>query len=89
MVLNNATNQNTEFRFIDANDFNLIEINSIGWETEVVTLDVKVGGDVLFKFTVDAERKSENCCSFTVFNSVVFNTTNIEFENGVHKIFID
>jgi len=47
-----------------------ILINTIGWETEMVTLLFKDGDNLLFELFVDAERTSEDCCEFTVYKSI-------------------
>jgi hypothetical protein len=52
--LNN--NESVEFSFISENNFNLIQIGSIGWETEIVNLKIDISDNHIFNFYVDAER---------------------------------
>ncbi|MBP1838287.1 hypothetical protein [Formosa algae] len=67
-TLNN--NAKTEFEFIDEDNYNIIQINSIGWKTETVNLEVKIKDETIFNLYVDSERKNEDCCSFTNYKAV-------------------
>uniref|UniRef100_UPI0025BAC1FE hypothetical protein n=1 Tax=Maribacter sp. TaxID=1897614 RepID=UPI0025BAC1FE len=77
-VTNLADNSNLEFNFIDEDDVNLIQINSIGWESETVNALITVSGIDIFNLIVDAERTTEDCCEFTRYNDI--SIENAEFE---------
>ena len=86
--LNN--NESIEFSFISEDNINLIQIGSIGWVTQIVSLKIDISDDHIFNFYVDAER-IEDCCSHTDYNEI--NLTNSEFEldsqTGIYKIFVE
>lgn len=88
-VLNN--NEAVEFTFLSENDTNLIHIGSIGWETEIVNLKMAVSGTPVFELYVDAERKTDACCSFTEYNKITI--THSEFElntqTGIYRVFVE
>lgn len=80
-----------DFSFISENDINIIHINSIGWETETVNLKIRIADNHIFDFYVDAERKIEDCCSYTNYNEIM--VLNFEFElnteTGTYVIFTE
>lgn len=84
-------NENIDFSFIDENNANVIQIRSIGWETETVEFSVSIGPEEIFQFYVDAERVSEDCCSFTRYNEIRIDNAEYEIneENGVYKILVE
>ncbi|MCK0125763.1 hypothetical protein MWU76_15335 [Gelidibacter sp. F2691] len=90
-ITNIANNRPAEFKFISENDINLIQINGIGFQTETVRLQIDLGNTPVFNFVVDAERKKEDCCSFTEFKNI--NITNSDFEldanTGIYRILVE
>ncbi|WP_299777092.1 hypothetical protein [uncultured Formosa sp.] len=74
-------NSNAEFTFIDEDNYNIIEINSIGWKTEIVNFELKIEDEIIFNLYVDAERKSENHCSFTTYNEIEIQDTEYTLDN--------
>ncbi|MDT0689192.1 membrane lipoprotein lipid attachment site-containing protein [Salegentibacter sp. F188] len=76
-----VTNQadNSE-RFISEDDYNVLNIGDIGWETESVNYLIEVGERISFSLLVDAERRNEDCCSFTRINSTEIQDS--EFEHA-------
>jgi hypothetical protein len=86
-----ASDHPVEFSFIDENDINLIEIYTIGWQTEIVNYRINIASENLFDLYVDAERLSEDCCSFTRYNEIEI--SNAEFslsaETEIYKILVD
>ncbi|MEN8125871.1 MAG: hypothetical protein ABFR32_12170 [Bacteroidota bacterium] len=76
-VFNTLTNNPIDYTFIGEEDINIINIFSLGWETEEVDVTIKIGEDIEFNFFVDAERKNEDCCSFTEINE--FSVENIDY----------
>lgn len=90
-IINENDGSNVEYFFIDENDVDLISITSIGWQTEKVTLSVQVSGEELFKLYVDAERLSDDCCSFTIYNEITIENADYKLDanSGVYSIYID
>ena len=45
----------------------------------------------IFDFYVDAERKSENCCSFTQYNEISITASEFELDTqtGIYKILVE
>lgn len=89
-VTNLDTKASMGFNFISENNQNLLVIYSIGWQTEKVNAQVNVSNKEVFTLSVDAERKNENCCSFTKINEIKI--TNAESErntaNGVYTVLV-
>ena len=79
------------FTFIDENNYNILSIASIGWETEIIKLSLQVENKEILILTVNAKRLNENCCSFTRFDEIKIENTNFTFNNqkGVYTILID
>ncbi|TXE10754.1 hypothetical protein ES711_02270 [Gelidibacter salicanalis] len=90
-ITNMLNNSPAEFKFISENEINLIQINGIGFQTETIRLQIDLGNTPVFNFYVDAERKKEDCCSFTEFKDI--NITNSDFEldpqTGVYRILVE
>ena len=86
--LNN--NESVEFSFISENNINLIQIGSIGWETEIVNLKIDILDNHIFNFYVDAER-IEDCCSHTEYNEITLTDSEFELDNqtGIYKILVE
>ncbi len=90
-IKNIVDNSNFEFTFIDEDNYNVIQITSIGWQTEVVNISVKIGNDDIFNLYVDAERLSEDCCSFTRYHEIRIDNSEFELdsETGIYKIIVE
>ena len=90
-IVNLSEEGAVEYRFIDENNLDLIQILSIGWETEKATYSVKIGDKSIFTLYVDAERLSEDCCSFTRFHEIRIENQEFEYDEntGIYKILID
>ncbi|MDZ7612507.1 MAG: hypothetical protein U5K51_01360 [Flavobacteriaceae bacterium] len=78
-----------DYQFIDENGANIIVLNSVGWQTEKTTVTFELNGEGYFNFFVDAERKYENCCSFTVFKETRLENAPYEFDasKNLYSIF--
>lgn len=70
LVVDRISGQGLGFSFISENEQNILAIHAIGWETELVDAQVSLGADEIFSLYVDAERLSENCCSFTRYKEI-------------------
>jgi hypothetical protein len=90
-VVNVNNNVPIAFDFINENNLNLIQISGIGWETELITALISVGETQIANLVVDAERKSENCCSFTEYNEISIENAEFELngETAIYTIFVD
>lgn len=88
-VVKASDNMHVEFSFNRENNVNLLQINSIGWETEAADLLIKVGNEIIFELIVDAERVSEDCCTFTRYHEIKIEQAeyNVEPTSGIYKIF--
>ena len=90
-ITNVSTNSSADFTFISENNINLIQINGIGFQTEIVNLKIDIGNTNIFNFFVDAERKKGDCCSFTEYNEIRITDSEFELNNetGVYKILVE
>lgn len=88
-VFNAVTKASMDYLFITENNLNIIVLNSVGWQTEKTTVTFELKEGVSFNFYVDAERKYEDCCSFTVFNETKVENASHEFEasKNLYSIF--
>lgn len=79
------------FTFVSEDDINIIDIGSIGWETEIVNLKISVSEIHIFDFKVDAERKDGDCCSFTAYNDIAVTASEFELDSdtGIYKILVE
>jgi len=90
-ITNTLDDSERTFRFFSEDQINLIQIFEIGWETEIVNLEISVGNETLFSLYVDAQRTIEDCCSFTEFKEITIQNSEYEFnsESGVYTIFVE
>ncbi|RXG29950.1 hypothetical protein [Leeuwenhoekiella marinoflava] len=90
-IVNTINDTEREFQFIAENQIDLIQISKVGWETEIVNLEVKVGEDTVFNLYVNAERTTDDCCSFTKYNEIEIRNAEFELDSqtGVYKILVD
>lgn len=89
-VLNIEDGSDREFSFIDEDDLDLIRIGSIGWETEIAEVVLKVGGTDILSLYVDSERVSENCCNFSKYNEIRIDNAEYELDpqTEIYTIFV-
>jgi hypothetical protein len=88
-VYNAITKTPLEYTFIDENNLNIITLYSVGWQTEKITVTFELKEGLFFNFYVDAERKNENCCSFTVYNETKVENAPFEYDasKNLYSIF--
>lgn len=86
-IINTDDNKKIEdkFIFIDGNNLNYIQIPFIGWKTEKVNLMFKVKDKEIFMLFVDAERLTEDCCTFTRYNKVEIKGA--KYEQGKNNVY--
>ena len=84
-VVNLVNQANVEFTFLDENEYNVIMINTIGWESEIVNYSINIGPESICELYVDADRLKGECCSYTEYNEIQINNAeythdqNLEF----------
>lgn len=90
-VVNLDDQSNVDFEFIDENEANIIQIYTIGWETQIVNYSIEISTERLFTLYVDAETVSENCCGFTRYNEIEIDGSEFELneQNGIYKILVE
>ena len=90
-VINIDDQRNVQFTFIDENDYNIIQINTIGWKTEIINYSIQISTENIFNLYVNAERLNENCCSFTRYQEIKIENSEFELNqtNGLYKILVD
>ena len=90
-VLNTDDNSKRTFGFLSEDDINLIVIASIGWETEVAKVVLKIAGEDILNLYVDAERASENCCSFSKYNETRIDNAEytLDKQSDIYTIYIE
>lgn len=77
-MINLATEKSVNFTFITDNGVNLIQQNNIGWQTETVRFSINHLNDLIFELYVEAERLTENCCTFTRYNVIRIQYAEVE-----------
>jgi len=90
-VINLDDQSNVEFTFIDENDYNVIRINTIGWETEIVNYSLIIASVSIFELFVNAERLSGNCCDYTEYEEIRIENAGFELnqDSGIYKILVE
>ena len=90
-VLNTEDNSKRNFGFLSEDEINLIGIGSIGWESEIADVVLKIGEEDILNLYVDAERVSENCCNFTKYNEIRIDNAEYELnqQNGIYTVYIE
>lgn len=60
--------EGVEFTYEERNERFILTTHSIGWDSEVVTLEFQNNEETICTVEIDAERVSEDCCNFTRIN---------------------
>jgi len=91
-VLNVDDASKREFDFIAENGVNLVRIGSIGWESEIADVILKIAGEDILNLYVDTERVvGENCCNFSKYNNIRIDNADYDLNNqtGIYTIYIE
>ena len=90
-VIDLEDQSNVEFTFIDENDYNIIRINTIGWQTEIVNYSLQISSESIFELFVNAERLNGNCCDYTNYKEIRIENADFELDqqSGIYKIRIE
>ncbi len=88
--VNQVDESDYDFDFISEGDYSFLNV-VVGWDTEIVTLDLMSADSVLFTFYVDAERKMGDCCSFTLYNKVSVENVDYDYDAsvGIYTILLE
>lgn len=78
-VVNKSDGSERAYEFIGG-EINFLRIPSIGWETEIAEVLVKLDGEEAFTLFVDVERRTENCCSFSEYNETRIDNADYEYD---------
>ncbi|MCD8445943.1 hypothetical protein G1K75_00985 [Tenacibaculum finnmarkense] len=89
-ILNSTTKKPIEFRFIDKNNYNIIEMTSIGWKTAIVNYTIQIADKNIFEVYINSQRKTKGCCEYTEYKEIRIEQAAYELtENSrFYKIFI-
>ncbi|SRX55313.1 hypothetical protein [Aequorivita sp. CIP111184] len=84
-------NSSVQFTFNSENDINIINLGPFGWETNIANYFLKVGDRDIFTLHVDAEEKTEDCCSFVQVNKLEITNASFELnpETGVYEVLVE
>ncbi len=84
-------NSSVQFTFNSENDINIINLGPFGWETNIANYLLKVGERDIFTLHVDAEEKTEDCCSFVQVNKLEIINADFELnpETGIYEILVE
>ena len=90
-IINLLNDQPIDYEFIDIDNLNYIKINSIGWQTEIVNCSISIDSEKVCGLYLDAERVSEDCCSFMQYNEISIEDCEFEYDSTayLYKIFIE
>jgi hypothetical protein len=79
------------FIFNTENDINLIGLGPFGWGTNVVNYSLKVGEGDIFTLHLDAEKKTEDGCSFVQINKLEIENAEytLDSQSGVYGILVE
>ena len=85
------SNSSVEYVFINEDNRNIISLGPFGWGTNIANYVLKVGVRDIFTLKIDAEQKTEDCCSFVQINQLEIK--NAEYsqnpETGIYEILVE
>ena len=89
IVITDSNSNNVIYQFVSENNINIIQLRTIGWKTEKINYQIKIGDKNIFTLYVDATRNSREC-NYTTYNEITIK--NAEFElnksTGIYKIYV-
>lgn len=90
-IINTLSSNDVDFTFISVNGLELIQVDGIGWETEIVNLKFSLSEGPIFECYVDAVRSTRNCCNFTEYNEIKITGLDYDFNEvqpGVYTVYL-
>ena len=90
LIINLDDQSHIDFSFIDEDEYNIVQINTIGWETETVNYAIQISSESIFELYVNAQRLSGTCCNYTEYKEIGIQNAAYELDKmtGVYKILI-
>ncbi len=93
-VINLADQSYVSFKFIDEDDYNILVISTIGWQTEIVNYSVQISSENIFDLYVNAERlggEDKEDCDYTECKEVRIENSEYELNQStdIYKILVD
>lgn len=84
-------NSNVQFTFNSENDRNIINLGPFGWGTNIANYVLKVGERTILTLHLDAEQKTEDCCSFVQVNRLEINNADYSQnpETGIYEVLVE
>lgn len=84
-------NHRVQYVFIDENNINTINLGPFGWGTNIVNYILKVGETNIFTLHVDAEQKTEDCCSFVQINELEIKNVDYSqnIQSGIYEVLVE
>ena len=79
------------FELLDeATGENLFTNGTFGWGTNIVNYTLKIGDVEIFQLILNAEQKTEDCCTFVRVNTLEIKNTEFEqnSETGVYEVLV-
>lgn len=87
VVVNADTDEKIGFYVVSENGYQLIVIDSIGWQTESVRAKIIINNTTLMNLDIEADRISDNCCTYTNFDKIEFDKENtLDPSNGIYTV---
>ncbi|WKK65999.1 hypothetical protein [Lutimonas zeaxanthinifaciens] len=89
-VVNKSDGSERAYQFIGG-EINFLRIPSIGWETEIAEVVIKLDGQEAFTLFVDVERLTENCCNFSKYNETRIDNADYEYDQQreIYRIYLE
>ncbi len=84
-------NSNVQFIFNSENDINTINLGPFGWGTNIANYLLKVGERDIFTLHIDAEEKTEDCCSFVQVNKLEIENAEYSqnMQSGIYEVLVE
>ncbi len=84
-------NHRVQYVFIDENNLNTINLGPFGWGTNLVNYILKVGETNIFTLHVDAEQKTEDCCSFVQIKELEIKNADYSqnIQSGIYEVLVE
>ena len=83
-------NSSVQYTFDAENIRNIIRLGPFGWGTNSVNYTLKIGDVEIFQLILNAEQKTEDCCTFVRVNTLEIKNTEFEqnSETGVYEVLV-
>jgi hypothetical protein len=89
-IVNQSNDQLVEFSISQNGDSDILNINTIGWQTETINYLITANDESLFTLQLNAQRISEDCCSYTKYSDIEISGSDYEInpETGIYSILV-